>query len=76
MISYPEAREMVTKVSLGDLILETDSPYLPPQENPRYSLTRPGMVVNVAGVISKLKNLEVEEVAHTRSANVVKLYGL
>ena len=68
-----ELREVVQKVPLDRILIETDSPYLAPipyrgkQNEPKY-------VVEVAQQVAELKGVSVEEVAQTTADNFHRLF--
>lgn len=75
-ITYKNAqglREAALKTPLDRLLLETDSPYLPPQEQ-RGSINTPANVRITADFIAKLKGISVEELAGATSANAQDLF--
>ena len=66
-------REVVRKVPLGRMLVETDSPYLTPVPH-RGKRNEPAYVRFVAETIAKVKDIAVEEVAQVTSANVKQLF--
>ena len=77
-ITYKKAdslREMVKRVPLDRLLLETDAPYLPPQEF-RGRRNEPLYVKRLAGEIASLKGVTVEKIAEATSANAALLFKL
>ena len=66
--------EIIKKIPLEKILVETDCPYLtPPQENGR---NEPIYVKHVAGKIAKLKNLSYEEILETTTKNAKKLFKI
>ena len=68
-------REVVSKVPLERMLVETDSPYLTPVPH-RGRRNEPAYVRFVADAIAKVKDLEVEEVAQVTTANVKQLFRI
>ena len=77
-VTYPAnetAREMVRRLPLRSLVIETDSPYLPPQGR-RGTLNEPAFVVEAARAIAAVKGLPVSDVLETTTANARRLFNL
>lgn len=77
-ITYPKnelLRNVVTNVPLTSLVLETDAPFLPPQEL-RGKKNHPAYLSKFVQVIADLKGVAVEEVAAVTTSNAKKLFGL
>lgn len=68
-------REVVSKVPLERMLVETDSPYLTPVPH-RGKRNEPAYVRFVADAIAKVKDLAVEEVAQVTTANVKQLFHI
>ncbi len=68
-------REVVRKVPLERMLVETDSPYLTPVPH-RGRRNEPAYVRFVAETIAAVKNMQVEDVARVTSANVENLLGI
>ena len=66
-------REVVRKVPLERMLVETDSPFLTPVPH-RGKRNEPAYVRFVAETIAKVKEVELAEVARVTSANVKKLF--
>ena len=66
-------REVVRKVPLESLFVETDSPYLTPVPH-RGKRNEPAYVRFVAETIAKVKDVDLAEVEQVTSANVKKLF--
>ena len=78
IITYPDnvsLIESVKKTPMDRILLETDSPYLPPQ-NLRGQRNEPMHVISVADRIAEIKQIDVEEVVNTSTANAIRLFGL
>jgi TatD DNase family protein len=77
-ITYPkndELREVVKKVPMDRLMVETDAPFLAPQDK-RGERNEPAYVVKTAEKVAELKGLTVEEVAIQTTDNAERLFGL
>ena len=68
-------REVVRKVPLEKMFVETDSPYLTPVPH-RGKRNEPAYVLFVAETIAKLKGIELDEVARLTTANVKSLFSI
>ena len=68
-------KEVVTKVSLSYLLLETDSPYLTPEPY-RGTRNEPYNVYYVAQEIAKLKGLSLDEVIRETTLNAIRQFDL
>ncbi|MBM3894448.1 TatD family deoxyribonuclease [Candidatus Dependentiae bacterium] len=77
-IDYPKnewLRDVVRKIPLRSLVLETDAPFLPPQKlrgQKNTSLAIP----YIAEQIALLKNCSIEEVARVTTENAISLFGI
>ncbi len=65
----------VSGMSLEDLVLETDCPYLPPVPH-RGKRNEPAYVVHTCRRVAELKGLDSAEVAAATTANACRLFGL
>ncbi|MEO8538479.1 MAG: TatD family hydrolase [bacterium] len=77
-ITYPAndaAREMVLGLPLRSLVIETDSPYLPPQGR-RGTLNEPAYVVEAAKAIAMVKNESLEHVLEVTTQNALRLFQI
>lgn len=68
-------REVVRKVPMERLLVETDSPYLAPVPY-RGKKNEPKFVVEVAECVAELKGLSLAEVARHTTGNFDRLFGL
>jgi TatD DNase family protein len=68
-------REVVRKVPIDRMFLETDSPYLTPVPH-RGKRNEPAYVRFVAGSIASVKSLNIEEVARVTTNNVRALFRI
>ena len=67
-------REVVKRVPLERILVETDAPYLTPVPY-RGKPNQPAYVVEVAECVARLKGLDLDEVGATTSANYIRLFG-
>jgi TatD DNase family protein len=68
-------RDVVRKVPLERMLVETDSPYLTPAPH-RGKRNEPAYVRLVAETVAKVKVLSLEEVAHATTKNTRELFGI
>ena len=68
-------REVLEALPLSHILLETDSPFLPPQRI-RGKRNEPANVVDVAQVIAEVKGVSLEEVASATTANAERVFRL
>jgi TatD DNase family protein len=68
-------REVVRKVPLERMLIETDSPYLTPVPH-RGKRNEPAYVHLVAETVAKMKRLSLVEIARVTSDNVKELFGI
>jgi TatD DNase family protein len=76
-VTYPKGeavRALAAALPLESLVLETDSPYLPPQAH-RGRRNEPSYLPAVAHAVAAARGLSVEEVSRATTANAHKLYG-
>jgi len=77
-VTYRNARKQVEvagQVPLDRLLVETDSPYLPPSPY-RGQRNEPAYVVETARKIAAVRNTSFEEVAAATSANAAKIFRI
>lgn len=70
-----ELREVVAKVPLERMLIETDSPWLAPVPH-RGRKNEPQYVVDVAACVAKIRGLAIETVAEVTTANYCRLFGI
>lgn len=78
VVTYPkneEARRIATSLPLEALVIETDSPYLPPQPL-RGQRNEPAHVAYAAQAIAEARAIPVETVAEETTRNAARLFGL
>ena len=66
--------EVLEAVSLENILLETDSPYLAPVPY-RGKRNEPSYVANVCEKVASVKNIDVDDVAGTTTANSLTLFN-
>lgn len=77
-ITYPSAaglRGVLEKISLEHLVLETDSPYLPPQSR-RGQRNEPSYIPLVAESLAALKKVPLQDLAQQTTNNARRLYRI
>jgi TatD DNase family protein len=77
-VTYPRMeplRQVARELPLDHMLVETDSPFLPPQGH-RGKRNEPAFVVEVARTLANVRNLAAEEVAATTAANFRRLFKL
>lgn len=67
--------QVIEKIPLESILLETDSPYLTPEPN-RGKINESSNIIHIAQKIAAIKNISVEEVAKTTTLNACKLFDL
>ncbi len=76
-ITYPKndyLRKAAKLLPLDKICLETDCPFLPPQSK-RGQRNEPSSVLEIAKLISEIKNISLEEVEQQTTANVAKIFA-
>ena len=68
-------KEVVCKLSLKDIVLETDSPYLTPVPY-RGKPNNPGHILDIAKYIAELKNVSLEELAMETNGNISRCFDI
>ena len=68
-------RKVLSAVSIENLLLETDSPFMTPEPY-RGKRNEPAHVSLVAEKVAEVHNITIEEVAKRTNANAHKLFGL
>ncbi len=67
--------EMIEKIDLKDIVLETDSPFLSPEPF-RGKKNKPCNVLYVAKRIAEIKNISLEEVINTTTATANQIFDI
>ena len=70
-----ELRDVVKKVPLDRLLIETDSPYLAPIPH-RGKSNEPKFVTHVAECVAQLKGISMDELAEVTTENYFKLFRI
>lgn len=70
-----DVRSVLEKISLDNLLLETDSPFMTPTPY-RGKRNEPSYVKYVAEKVAEIHNLTVEEVGRITSYNAFRLFGI
>jgi TatD DNase family protein len=75
-LTYPksEVPDVLKGIPLEHIVLETDSPYLPPVPQ-RGKRNESAYVVLVAEKLSEVKEIPLEEIAKTTTANALRMFG-
>ena len=71
----PELREVAAKVPADRLLVETDSPYLAPEPR-RGKTNQPAYVRYTAERVAEVRDMSLEDLAATTTANYRRLFGL
>ncbi|MEI8355149.1 MAG: TatD family hydrolase [Deltaproteobacteria bacterium] len=77
-ITFPgneQLREVVRKIKIEDILLETDSPYLSPVPH-RGKRNEPANLKIIAEKVAELKGLSLEDVCRITSLNAQRLFNL
>lgn len=77
-VSYPKAealREVVRKIPIEHILIETDAPYLAPQPV-RGKRNEPAFVRHTAEELARIKGLSFDDVARITSFNAMQLFGI
>jgi len=70
-----DLKEVIEKMPLNRLLVETDSPYLVPSQA-KVERNEPGFVKHIVQDIAEIKGISFEEVAETTTQNAQKLFGI
>lgn len=68
-------KEVVTNISLNDIVLETDCPYLTPVPY-RGKINEPSYIPLIASEIATLKNISIDEVMTITTSNTKEVFDL
>ena len=77
-ITYPNNKkgiEIISNIPVDNLLLETDSPYLPP-ESKRGEVNTPLNLTEIASKVSSISGIPVEEILEITYNNANKLFDL
>jgi TatD DNase family protein len=67
--------EVIQKISLDHILLETDAPYLAPVPY-RGQRNESAYIPDIAKMIAEIKNITVEEVAEITTQNTIKMFSV
>ena len=67
--------ELIEKINLENILIETDSPYLTPEPN-RGKKNDPSNVYFVAKKIAEIKNIDVEKVIEITRKNALQIFDI
>jgi TatD DNase family protein len=77
IITYSESYDkLIRNIDLGDILIETDCPYLTPAPLDRESRNEPANVKYIAQKIAQVRCIDVEHVIETTTKNTKKLFGI
>ena len=77
-LTYPKnnaLREIFTLVPLNKIVLETDAPFLPPQQI-RGQQNNPAQIATIAEFLAELRNTSKEKIAQTTQATVKNVFKI
>jgi len=77
-ITYPKndvTRKLAAGLARGSLVIETDSPYLPPQTM-RGKLNEPAQIMQTARAVAAARGETLEQVLTSTTANASRLFGV
>lgn len=75
-ITYPNAsrlREVVSKIPLDLIVIETDSPYLSPQSC-RGKINEPSNLIEIAQKLAEIKNVSLDKLEEKIQENIKKIF--
>ena len=77
VVTYKSSKlpDVVAKMDLNDIVLETDSPWLTPAPH-RGRRNEPSYVKIVAEQIARIKRISLEEVAEHTTQNAIRMFNL
>ncbi len=70
-----ELRDVIKMMPIEKLMIETDSPFLPPM-NHRGEKNEPAFVIEVAKTIAEVRDLSVDEVLEVTSGNAERFFNI
>jgi TatD DNase family protein len=77
-LTYPKnnvLREVAKTISLNDIVLETDAPFLPPQII-RGQQNHPKSILIIAKYLAELRNEKFETIAQQTTANALRVFNI
>ena len=78
VVTFDKAKtiqDVVQRLPLSSLLLETDAPYLAPVPH-RGKRNEPSFIVNTAKKVAEIKKIPWEEVAQATACNTMNLFGI
>ncbi len=78
VVTFPNAgplKDTVARMPLESLVLETDAPWLAPQ-NVRGKRNEPSYIPDIAIAVAGIKGIKTGEVEESTTANTAKMFGL
>jgi TatD DNase family protein len=77
-LTYPKnqyLRDIFSSITLHNIVLETDAPFLPPQEM-RGKQNNPAQIATIAHYLAHVRNGPLETIAKQTTANAQKLFNI
>lgn len=68
-------KEVIKEISLDNIILETDSPYLTPVPF-RGKRNDPSNIIEIAKFVSELKSISLDELAKITNSNILRIFDI
>lgn len=68
-------KDVYKNISLDNIILETDSPYLTPEPN-RGKQNNPGYILEIAQFVASLYNISLDELAKVTNNNIKRIFDI
>jgi len=68
-------RETISKIGIGQLVLETDSPYLSPEPN-RGKRNEPANIIYIAEMLEKITAIPLAKISQITTKNAIELFDL
>ncbi len=78
VVTFDKAKtiqDVVERIPLSSLLLETDAPYLAPVPH-RGKRNEPSFIIHTAKKVAQIKNISWTEVAQTTAQNAMNLFGI
>jgi len=67
-------RQVALQTPLDRMLVETDAPYLTPEPHRKRTINEPAMVVHVAALLARLKDVSIEELDQQTTENASRLF--
>lgn len=72
--------EVVRRIPLNKILLETDSPYFVPRQlsgsSRSIDFSHPGLIIHAAAQVAKLKNVTIEDVVNAHKRSLFDVYNI